>query len=350
MSLLPAVLEPREIAELETPQDAKDLYDTLEAYRRHYQDDHEKQNLIAEAKLRTARKGGELLAATVAQGGKSESNSRGGSSMPLPEGFTWSMSSRWQMLTWIPDDEWEATIAHAKVTSNDELTLDRMVRKGRELKLGGRAAHREKKAIAAAREHRCEHTLVISDIRAWRPIGVSSIITDPPYVGTVLPLYEALREFAVEVLPDGAPLVVMTHQTILPDVFEALRHPELGYRWTLCWRYASAENSTVDYARRVFDRWKPIVVFHKRQMPADATMASDEITSPNPDKRYHEWGQGLHGFKRLVGTFSQPGEIVCDPFLGGGTTAVAALARGRHFVGCDIDPEAVAVTEQRLAA
>ena len=40
----------------------------------------------------------------------------------------------------------------------------------------------------------------------------------------------------------------------------------------------------------------------------------------------------------LVGWWSVVGELVADPFMGSGTTAVAALAHGRRFVGCEIDP------------
>jgi hypothetical protein len=38
------------------------------------------------------------------------------------------------------------------------------------------------------------------------------------------------------------------------------------------------------------------------------------------------------------------------PFLGSGTTAVAALATGRRFTGFDLDPEAINSTQRRLAA
>jgi hypothetical protein len=344
---VPAVPEPRAIAELETAAEAKALYDQIEAisqYAKRYGLDHAKQNKIAEAKLRTARKGGELLAAAP---NRYKTHSRRASES-LPEGFTWSMSSRWQLLASIPDDRWEQTIARTKATANDELTLDRMVRIGRELKLGGRAEKREKEARAKAKKQPTRAKVVVADVQEWRPRDVDAIITDPPYVGDSLPLYELLRDFAVDVLPSGAPLVVMTWQGILPGVLRALDHPALAYRWCLCWRYASAENSTVDYTRRVFDRWKPILVFHKDAMPDDATMVSDEVTSPAPDKQHHEWGQSLEGFAHLITAFSKPGQIVCDPFLGGGTTGLAALEQGRHFVGCDLNAETVEAAKARL--
>ena len=40
--------------------------------------------------------------------------------------------------------------------------------------------------------------------------------------------------------------------------------------------------------------------------------------------------------KRLVATHSNPGDIVVDPFVGWGTTGVAALELGRNFVGAEV--------------
>jgi 16S rRNA G966 N2-methylase RsmD len=50
----------------------------------------------------------------------------------------------------------------------------------------------------------------------------------------------------------------------------------------------------------------------------------------------------------LVEWFSYPNELVCDPCLGGGTTAIASLSLGRKFVGCEIDKDAYKVAEQRI--
>lgn len=222
-------------------------------------------------------------------------------------------------------------------------------RKQRETKL--RAETKAKEEAAQAEIEAADvppYELHVGDLDAWLPtMRPDSIITDPPYVGDSIPLYEKLRDFAIDTLPEGGPLVVMTWQAILPEVIEALRCPELSYRWTICWRYANTEN-TVDHPRRVFDCWKPILVYHWGGMPDDAPMIRDEIANAVTDKSVHEWGQSVEGFERLVLSFSQPGDVVCDPFLGGGTTAIAALANTRRFAGCDIDPAAIEITERRL--
>lgn len=43
------------------------------------------------------------------------------------------------------------------------------------------------------------------------------------------------------------------------------------------------------------------------------------------------------------------GEVVIDPFMGSGTTGVAAVQRGRRFVGCEIDPTYFEAACQRIA-
>jgi len=44
-----------------------------------------------------------------------------------------------------------------------------------------------------------------------------------------------------------------------------------------------------------------------------------------------------------------PGQTILDPFCGGGTTGVVALAMDRCFIGIDIDPEAIETTRRRIA-
>ena len=53
---------------------------------------------------------------------------------------------------------------------------------------------------------------------------------------------------------------------------------------------------------------------------------------------------------RLVRAFSDPGEHVVDPFLGGGTTAVACWVTKRKFTGGDLNPQAVCFSAARLLA
>ena len=51
--------------------------------------------------------------------------------------------------------------------------------------------------------------------------------------------------------------------------------------------------------------------------------------------------------RAAIETFSEPGDLVLDPFVGGGTTIVEALASGRDAVGIDISSLAVFVSEAK---
>ncbi len=65
-------------------------------------------------------------------------------------------------------------------------------------------------------------------------------------------------------------------------------------------------------------------------------------------KRIHPTQKPLDLFRELVRKHSSPGDLVIDPFLGSGTTAVAALQEDRQFAGCDIDESYAQAAEIRL--
>jgi site-specific DNA-methyltransferase (adenine-specific) len=55
-------------------------------------------------------------------------------------------------------------------------------------------------------------------------------------------------------------------------------------------------------------------------------------------------------FSRMLAGSAEPGMTVCDPFVGSGSSAVAALQAGCAFTGADIDARAVRMTRRRCAA
>jgi site-specific DNA-methyltransferase (adenine-specific) len=52
--------------------------------------------------------------------------------------------------------------------------------------------------------------------------------------------------------------------------------------------------------------------------------------------------------QRLIELFTYRDELVLDPFMGAGTTAVAALKVGRHYVGYDTDPAYIELADKRI--
>jgi len=54
--------------------------------------------------------------------------------------------------------------------------------------------------------------------------------------------------------------------------------------------------------------------------------------------------------RALVGLVTSPDDVVLDPFAGSGSTLVAAKMIGRRYIGFEIEPDYVAITEGRLSA
>ena len=53
--------------------------------------------------------------------------------------------------------------------------------------------------------------------------------------------------------------------------------------------------------------------------------------------------------KWFIKLFTQPGDTVLDPFMGSGTTSVAAIQLGCNYIGIDINPEYVETSRARVA-
>ncbi len=53
--------------------------------------------------------------------------------------------------------------------------------------------------------------------------------------------------------------------------------------------------------------------------------------------------------RRLIELYTYQDDLILDPFLGSGTTAVAAVEAGRHYVGFDTEEEYITLAEQRIA-
>jgi site-specific DNA-methyltransferase (adenine-specific) len=66
--------------------------------------------------------------------------------------------------------------------------------------------------------------------------------------------------------------------------------------------------------------------------------------------RVHTTQKPIGLMLRLVEQFTNPGDVVLDPFAGSGTTGIACLALGRRFIGVERDQAYAEIARKRLAA
>jgi DNA modification methylase len=131
--------------------------------------------------------------------------------------------------------------------------------------------------------------------------------------------------------------------------------------------YLSAANPVLrDITERIvvaskgrFDRAVPRKERELRGLPFENTITKDEFFAatldvweirPEHARRIgHPAPFPVDLPQRLIHLYTYRDDVVLDPFIGSGSTAVAAVATGRRYIGYDTDAEYVALAEERIA-
>lgn len=80
----------------------------------------------------------------------------------------------------------------------------------------------------------------------------------------------------------------------------------------------------------------------------EATLDVWEIPSERATRVGHPAPFPMALPKRLIELYTYRNDLVLDPFIGSGTTAVAAKETGRHYVGFDTEPDYIALAIERV--
>lgn len=116
--------------------------------------------------------------------------------------------------------------------------------------------------------------------------------------------------------------------------------------WTLAWVTPAGSGSS----KWGFCCWQPILAYGKDPYLQNGlgrrpdAIVWTEISKPNG----HPCPKPEGFMKWLVERGSLTGETILDPFMGSGTTGVAALKLGRNFIGIEKDPSYFSIAEKRI--
>lgn len=78
------------------------------------------------------------------------------------------------------------------------------------------------------------------------------------------------------------------------------------------------------------------------------TLRGGYVAGPGWDDKERMGGKSTRLMQLVVSDYSRAGELVCDPFMGAGTTGVACAKEGRDFIGIEIDPDAFDIACRRI--
>lgn len=80
----------------------------------------------------------------------------------------------------------------------------------------------------------------------------------------------------------------------------------------------------------------------------DVIVGPNKIGMKHAERTAHPTQKPLNVMETLVRWLTNPGDLIFDPYMGSGSTGVAALKLGRRFVGAEINPEYFAIARRRI--
>jgi site-specific DNA-methyltransferase (adenine-specific) len=214
-----------------------------------------------------------------------------------------------------------------------------------------------------------------------------AIVTDPPYGDTSLVWdrrVDGWIETVGHVLKATASIWVFGSMRSLVPLFDAMERNGFQYSQDIVWQKQNGTGFQNDRFRRVhehavlFYRGAWADVYKSPQVTLDAiakrvrrtaqpthtgAIGAANYSSEDGGPRLmrsviavpNDHGRALHPTQKPVDILDPlirysvpPGGCVLDPFMGSGSTALAALRSGRHWIGCELDPACHEMQEIRL--
>ena len=195
-------------------------------------------------------------------------------------------------------------------------------------------------------------------VRNLKQGHIDAVITDPPYgIGFEYASYEDsrdnLRDLLQFVVPWGRDYA--KRSAYLCGVTQTHMYPEPDWMACVTW------DTTGSYGKCGYTQWMP-VMFYGQDVPGFGNVEG-AVTKSDV---YRVTGGAGVGFARreviahpcpkpvnvmnwAVARFSLTNEIVCDPFMGSGTTGVACAQMGRRFVGIELDRDYFKIACERIS-
>jgi site-specific DNA-methyltransferase (adenine-specific) len=176
--------------------------------------------------------------------------------------------------------------------------------------------------------------------------SVDAVITDPPYgVGLGYSVYKDTEENWYKLMLDFVPEATRISEIVILPSCQINRlgwiYKNIPPDWLISWN----KGSTGCSSKIGFNDWEPLLIYGRRK----GVWMHDYFYCANTEKM----GNYGHPCPKPVGWARwlidrSDSQIVFDPFMGSGTTGVAAIQLGRNFIGCEIDPTYYAIAEKRI--
>ena len=161
---------------------------------------------------------------------------------------------------------------------------------------------------------------------------------------------EYLPEF-YRILKADAHCYIMCNNYNLPHFFDVIGKSRFHFVKLLVW-----DKQSKICGRYYMGQVEHIFMLRKgKDKPVNNCSQSDLLSFSNFNREKDKDGTNLHDSMKpiplmqcLIENSTQEGELVLDPFIGSGTTALACIRSKRHYIGCEIDTKYYKVALDRI--
>lgn len=213
-------------------------------------------------------------------------------------------------------------------------------------------------------------------MRQMQDKSIDLIVTDPPYkvtskgcAGTMsgywtnqksndgkifdcndIDIQEYIQEF-YRLLKDDAHCYIMCNNLNLPHFFDVISNKsDFKFVKLLVW-----DKQSKICGRYYMGQVEHIFMLRKgKDKPINNCGMSDLLAFPlkrdKDDKgnNIHDSQKPVDLFRALVSQSSNKGDLILDPFMGSGTTAIACMKENRHFIGFELDKNYYKIANERI--
>lgn len=209
-------------------------------------------------------------------------------------------------------------------------------------------------------------------------VKVDAVITDPPYNISKINNFSTMKhprkgvdfgqwdnDFDVcawisdytKILKDDGSIIIFCSYLYISFVIAELKKNGIDMKDVLVWKKSNPMPRNIN-RRYVQDmefaiwgvkknaKWtfnKPSDKPYLRSVFETSTVSGKERTN-------HPTQKSLELMRQIIKIHTNPGDVILDPFMGSGTTGLAALQEGRKFIGIEMDPEYFDLSVERIKA
>ena len=185
--------------------------------------------------------------------------------------------------------------------------------------------------------------------------SIDVVLTDPPYglkKDTIrgdadLSLFYNILSECNRVLKDNSFFITFFSTKLLPHLF--VNNP-FNYFWQIVLYCPEGRvKSPIGYTKFmscfIFKKGNPKIIRFNKDIFIDSPGKMVE-----PDEGYidHPTPKPKHFIKEILKMFSKDNDLILDPFMGSGSTAVACLQLNRRFIGIEIEEKYCKIALERL--